>query len=151
MPDNPTPILSSVSDANQPVATLSVLIVDDDEALRYSMAILLQRHGFAVDTVSDGQAALNHMEDHRVTLLITDIFMPGRDGLELIVAVRKKKPRPILIAMSGGIAGHRAGILDMANRLGAEFELLKPFDETTLLALVHKASCKTDLAVAPAL
>jgi CheY-like chemotaxis protein len=115
-----------------------ILIADDDQQLRTSLAQVLQRHGYATVTVKNGRDALDYLAEHPVALMITDIFMPDFDGLELIFAMRKIEPRPRLIAMSGGDDGVMPDALNVAAALGAERLLGKPFDAEQLLRCVRE-------------
>jgi DNA-binding response OmpR family regulator len=138
MQNNPSQTLFSSSDSDSIRGPAQILIVDDDEALRCSTALLLRRDGFIVDAVGDGRAAQEYLKDHEIKLLITDIYMPDCDGLELILATRRQSRRPQIIAMTGGTFCHRPDILSMAHSLGADAELFKPFDGETLLLMVRK-------------
>jgi len=113
-----------------------VLVVDDEPALRDTMRRMLERAGHEVIVAADGTAALDLMKTQTVDLIITDIFMPGQDGLELLRRLRSAGKNPKVIAVSGG---DRTGTMDLqehAQGLGARRTLSKPFELRTLLDTV---------------
>ncbi|MCU0453848.1 MAG: response regulator [Bacteroidetes bacterium] len=65
-----------------------ILIVDDDESLRKSVAITLQVKGFQILEAEDGMMGLDMAQQHRPTLIITDVFMPGMNGFMLVESIR---------------------------------------------------------------
>lgn len=65
-----------------------ILVVDDDESLRKSVAITLQVKGFQVLEAEDGMMGLEMAQQHRPSLIITDVFMPGMNGFMLVESVR---------------------------------------------------------------
>lgn len=113
-----------------------VLIVDDTPAVRLSMQRGLQTAGFYAEAVAEGNAALARLQVVRFQWLVTDIFMPGRDGLELIRLARGLYPSLRIIAISGGRRGGADGYLRVAQSLGANHVLEKPFTYLELLALL---------------
>lgn len=104
-----------------------ILIVEDGDDLRKNLTFLLTRNGHNVRDVADGRDVLRLMTEDIPDLLITDLFMPEKDGIEIIQEVRKLYPQVRLIAMSGGIHGDHGVFLAMAKRLGVDAVLSKPF------------------------
>ncbi len=84
---------------NLPVNDLqTILVVDDDFAMRKGIALMLQRHGYSVIEAADGAKALALVADHAIDLAILDLFLPGQDGLEVAEEIRKHDPgRPIVV------------------------------------------------------
>ncbi|HET8727040.1 MAG TPA: response regulator [Alphaproteobacteria bacterium] len=78
-----------------------VLIADDEEAVRAFVARALTHHGYEVETAEDGLAALEALARQRYDLLVTDIVMPGLDGIELALKVSKDYPETIILMMTG--------------------------------------------------
>jgi len=134
MPSDPSHEDAAATLAGDPP---QILVADDDVQLCTSLTHVLARAGYAVATVKNGREALDYLAEHPVALLITDIFMPGFDGLELIFALRRIEPRPRLIAMSGGIDACMPDALNVAAALGAEATLSKPFEAAQLLRCVR--------------
>lgn len=81
----------------------SILLVDDDEALRTILAEGLTGEGYSVSEACDGKEALNHLEAHSADIILTDLAMPEMDGIELIRHLHEHHARQFLIvAMTGG-------------------------------------------------
>ena len=112
-----------------------ILIVDDDADLLRMLRGILEVHGHTVSTASNGRDALNLTQRDRPDIVITDIFMPEMDGLELIRALQAESPRPALIALTGGGGGLMGSEFSaqLAADLGADLALEKPLDTAALL------------------
>lgn len=115
----------------------SVLIVDDNSDMRSFVKIVLERAGFEAQGAADGERAFDLQCAHPVDVLITDIFMPERDGIELIHQFKSAFPQVKIIAMSGG--GHVSNMdyLPLAAEIGADSVLRKPFAADTLLRMLQ--------------
>ena len=131
-------------------AHTEILLVDDDVPLASSMAELLRRYGYVVAFVHHGRAAMDFVTRHRVDLVISDIFMPEADGLELLSLLRRCVPCPPLVAMSGSSTYRVNGILKTATLLGAVRTLGKPFETAQLVSLVRELIGPPDGITAPA-
>src|SRR2546422_179515 len=79
-----------------------ILVMDDDELLRGALRVVLEAAGYEVIEAADGNAGLRLEREQSADLVLVDIFMPERDGLEVIRALRTEIPQPKIIAMSGG-------------------------------------------------
>lgn len=112
----------------------TILIVDDDETDRVGLAAILRQAGHAVLTAADGDEALEIFLAQRVHLVVTDMVMPGRDGLGLISALREVDPGAEIIAISGKSRGQ----LEASKVFGARRVLAKPIDRQDLLAAVDE-------------
>lgn len=110
-----------------------ILVVDDNPAILELLNESLIEHGYDVATSSDGVDAIQKISKITPDIVITDIVMPGIDGIELLLSLRKDKPGIKIIAMSGGNRGHADTYLHMAEKLGANAILNKPFEITELL------------------
>jgi DNA-binding response OmpR family regulator len=115
-----------------------ILLVDDDRQLADGLAEYLQRHGYEVLQAHQGRDAMNLLARQRVALVISDIFMPEGDGIELLSLLRRYTPAPAVVAMSGGGLGQIGGMLRIASVLGATRTLAKPFHPAHLLRLVEE-------------
>lgn len=115
-----------------------VLLVDDDVQLSQTLAAYLRRHGYTVMLAYQGREAMKLLTKQRVKLVISDIFMPEGDGIELLGLLRRCTPAPAVLAMSGAGMGRVEGMLKMASVLGATRTLAKPFNPAQLLRLVHE-------------
>lgn len=115
-----------------------VLVIDDVEAIRQAMAIVLEKEGHEVFQAADGLEGIRGLRENPVDLLITDVLMPGADGIEVIKAARQHAPALKVIAMSGGGAQLPAGFsLKMAQAFGAKAVLYKPFENAELVRIVR--------------
>lgn len=115
-----------------------VLVVDDDESLRRFIRQVLEREGHAVDEAENGARAIERIAQGRVDLVITDLIMPEKEGIETIMEVRQRNPEVRIIAMSGGGRLGPDSYLDTAQRLGADRSLAKPFQRHMLVNLVSE-------------
>ncbi len=113
-----------------------ILIVDDNEAFRSSVGAVLRREGYDVHFAAEGAAALTLYRKHPFDLVITDLIMPGKEGLETIMELHRLEPALKIIAMSGGGRMDANDYLPMAKDLGAAETLEKPFTSAELLRAV---------------
>ncbi|HKX07480.1 MAG TPA: response regulator, partial [Stellaceae bacterium] len=114
-----------------------ILLVDDDPAVRDSVAMVLEGAGFVVDQAEQGATALRLLQAQAPDLVITDILMPQKEGIETIREIRAILPNAPIIAMSGS-ADTGANYLKMAESLGATATLAKPFGAKAILELVSR-------------
>ena len=121
-----------------------ILLVDDDSKIRTMVRVVLERFGFEVMEAIDGEAALRIARAEKADLVVSDVFMPDCDGLELLRNLRRELPDLKVISMSGGTLGGKIDLLTVARYLGATETIHKPFTATALLALVNRA-----LGIAP--
>lgn len=129
-------------------AAIQVLIVDDEPDVLAALSGTLVRHGFAVRTVSDGEAALAALKESAADVVITDVIMPSLSGLALVTTVRALYPATRLIAISGGgdfgpfeykpDAITTSAYLAACERAGAHAVLAKPFEAWEIAALIHR-------------
>lgn len=117
----------------------TVLIIDDDPLLRAIAGEILLSAGYTVLEASDGAAGMETLEIAPVDLIITDMLMPEMDGVESILAIRRKRPSAPVIAISAGARHQPAGdLLRLAQALGASATLQKPLRRGELLAVVER-------------
>ena len=113
-----------------------ILVVDDDDAIREMLAIVLQRRGFEVIKARDGNEALKLYKQQQFDLVVTDLIMPDREGIEVILEMRTMK-RPVrILAISGGGKVHQSMHLNLARSVGADRVLSKPFTPHDFLKIV---------------
>jgi FixJ family two-component response regulator len=118
-----------------------VAAVDDDFRIRQSIASLLESAGYAPVVFSSAEEFLGSGTLAAATCVITDVRMPGMDGLELQRRIRLERPALPVIVMS---AHHTAEIRQIALDQGAVDFLYKPFDAANLLKMVQSALTKVD-------
>lgn len=105
--------------------------------MRSMLARALTRAGFVVLEASNGRDGRRIAAASPVDLLVTDIIMPGEEGIETILHLRKSQPGLRIIAMSGGGRLRKEGYLDLAAACGAHGVLGKPFDIATFLGMIE--------------
>lgn len=115
-----------------------ILIIDDEPLVRAVLRSILERHGYTVMDAPDGRAGLALWRHTPSDLVLTDIFMPKFDGIEVIRQLTHLWPQAKIIAMTGGskIGDFKSSVADAALQLGAQHLLLKPFTKETLLAVI---------------
>lgn len=107
-----------------------LLIVDDETEIREMLSRHFRLHGFEVDLAGDGEAALAVMADKRIDIVISDILMPGIDGVSLLRAMRKQYPMVRAIMITGYVTLENALA---CMRQGAETCVFKPLDDLSEL------------------
>jgi CheY-like chemotaxis protein len=115
-----------------------ILVVDDEPSIRTVFQVYLEGEGHTVTVAINADMALSILAHTAVDLLITDIFMPGKDGLALIRTVRQDFPGVKIIAVSGGNRCFGVNTLEIAKQLGAAVALEKPLNIFALGAAVEQ-------------
>ena len=114
-----------------------ILVIDDDPDMRALLEQTLKSAGHEVALAADGRQGVDQYRANPADLVITDLYMPGQEGLETIIELRKRFPEAAIMAMSGRATA--ATMLSVAQKLGALEILQKPFDTGELLKAVGKA------------
>jgi CheY-like chemotaxis protein len=114
-----------------------ILVVDDSRSALAVTEMSLVEAGHEVVVCSDGEIALGRIRRERFDLIVTDIYMPGHDGLEVLIEARRHWPAVPVVAMSG-VTG-RGDMLKVAKCLGACHTILKPCSRADLLDAVAVA------------
>jgi CheY-like chemotaxis protein len=116
-----------------------VLVVDDDARVRTTARALLEAAGFQVVEAENGSTALGLVGSEPVEVVLTDIFMPDTDGIELIHTLRRASPNLPIVAMSGGGYDDGKEVLSVARLLGAVGIVQKPLTRRTLVGAIRRA------------
>jgi CheY-like chemotaxis protein len=111
-----------------------ILVVDDEEMDRVLLQTILESAGHELLFASDGEGALQLLQDEEVDLVVTDLAMPDFNGLRFIKEIRDLGLLHPVVAISGWAADQ----LDLAERYGADATLFKPIDGNALLKIVHE-------------
>ena len=119
----------------------NILVVDDEPVARQSMGDILRLEGFAVNSVPNGQAAIEYVRTHPVELLIVDLRMPGMDGLEVVQVVNQISPETEVVLLTA-FATTESTI--QALRLRIHDYLLKPASPAQVIASVKKGLARRD-------
>ena len=113
-----------------------ILIIDDDILICQLLRRILEQLGHRVTDAQDGRKGLNAFQADPADLVITDLIMPGMEGIETIMEMKRRFPGTKIIAMSGGGVGSGSDYLQMARKFGAHQILNKPFSVQMLTDLV---------------
>lgn len=119
-----------------------ILVVDDEEAMRESLAAWLIKSDYSVETASSGEKALQALTDRPCDLALVDIKMPGMDGHELLRRIKEEHPATMVVMITAYGSIESAV---MAMKEGASDYLLKPFDPEHLIFLVEKLAKQKEL------
>lgn len=120
-----------------------VLVVDDEPVVTAAIRMVLADAGLVVTTVPDAETALAHPALDDCRLVICDLMLPGRSGLEALQAMRARRPRLRIVMITGHATPANE---DLVLAAGATAYLPKPFDESELLTLVRHVLAQTDVA-----
>lgn len=104
-----------------------VLIIEDDPTMLRTLSHWFQVSSCRVMGAQDGDEGLVRFDRLRPHIVVTDILMPNREGVETILAIKQRAPEVKILAISGGGTLGSAAVLDLARRLGADAVLAKPF------------------------
>ncbi|HTY20857.1 MAG TPA: response regulator [Geobacteraceae bacterium] len=117
----------------------SILIIDDDIDVRHCIRDILEQSGYDVLEAENGMVGLGKFRQSKTDLVIIDLFMPEKEGIETIIELRKEFPELKILAISGGIPGYGPDhFLNIAQKLGADRSLDKPFNMEQLLTAVEE-------------
>lgn len=120
----------------------AVLVVDDEPPIREFLRLLLTEAGFAVVTATDGVEAQAFLRRQRIDLILTDIYMPGEDGLGLLRAAKAVVP-PVPVVVFSAETDLDFDPLRQAERLGAAAVLRKPLDPARIVATARRVLSET--------
>jgi CheY-like chemotaxis protein len=123
---------------------MRILIVDDEDQMRALLRLMLEPAGHEVLDAANGKVALHLQKTMPADLVITDIIMPEMEGIELIRNIRKVTPHVKIIAISGGGKIDADLCLEIADKLGADRTLLKPFSKSDLLSVIGELFSEGD-------
>lgn len=114
-----------------------ILVVDDDDQVRAMLQTTLTRAGHDVLDAPDGKQAIELFRQQPADLVIMDIIMPEKEGLETILELKREFPAVQIIAISGGGRLGPESYLESARRFGAARAFIKPIDREELLAAIE--------------
>jgi DNA-binding response OmpR family regulator len=115
----------------------SVLLVEDDDALRGTLAVCLRIAGFRVDTAADETAALRRFAEHKPAAVICDLILPDGAGMNAVQKMRAAAPEAPIVVISGGGMFPASHLLGVARSLGATAALSKPFRPAALVDVMR--------------
>lgn len=113
-----------------------ILIIEDDAIMRNMLVQMMEREGYSVQATENGYEAIKLLNQIPFNLVITDIIMPEKEGLEIIMFLKNKLPTIPVIAISGGARISPETYLNLASKFGAKFTFKKPFDRDEFVMAV---------------
>jgi CheY-like chemotaxis protein len=113
-----------------------ILVIDDEELARFTMREILESAGHAVEEAKNGAQGISLQRSQPFDVVITDIIMPEKEGVQTIIELRQDFPTLPIIAISGGGRTRNLDFLRIAEQYGARKILPKPFSEEDLLNAV---------------
>lgn len=114
----------------------SILIIEDDNEIRNMLKIMVQRAGFSVQTARNGLEGVKTFRRAPSDVVITDIVMPEKEGLETILELREDYPEVKIIAISGGGRHDAKNYLQSAKDFGADYIFHKPFSQKEIITAI---------------
>jgi len=114
----------------------AILVIDDDASVREVVREMLRLEGHEVIIAENGRDAVPLLSARRIDLVITDLIMPEKEGIETISEIRREDSRIPIIAISGGGRLGPGDYLETARYIGADATLAKPFARQELLATI---------------
>ncbi len=118
--------------------SMCVLVIDDSKTVRLTIETTLTEAGYAAIAAANGSEGVRLWQEARPDLVITDIMMPERDGIETIMEIRRSCAQAKILAMTGFCHTGSVDFAEMLRRLGADDVLIKPFGPEVLLAKVDR-------------
>lgn len=115
----------------------TILVIDDDPAMRRLLARTVAAKNYVVIEAADGKQGVTMAAAHKPALVVTDILMPEKEGIETMREIREHTPHAKIIAISGGGLSHNMLFLDVAKALGADATLAKPFRPAELMKTIE--------------
>ena len=119
----------------------TILLIDDDEQYRKMLAQRLEGAGYTVFQAQNGSHGLELFRQQAVDVVITDLIMPEREGLETITVMRREVPDVKIIAISGGGRIVNTDTLPVALRFGARYAFAKPFEWSEMKSAIESLLC----------
>jgi DNA-binding NtrC family response regulator len=136
MPEVELPLNNSVSGVAESTSNASVLVIDDEAAIRESLELLLGLEGYNVKTAVDGEQGLRVLDQENFDIVLLDLALPGQSGMELLPLIKERQPDlPVIMITAYGTVDN----VVEAIRNGAENFVQKPWDNEKLLADIRSA------------
>ena len=115
-----------------------ILVIDDDSQVRLMLRKILESEGYTVTDASVGKEGIECYRENQADLIITDIIMPEKEGIETIIELKKEYPDVKIIAMSGGGKISADNYLETAKIFGASRIMEKPFTQQAMVSIVKE-------------
>jgi len=115
-----------------------ILVIDDEKDIRDLICKILDKNGYYAQSAENGKQGMIYQQKEKFDIIITDIFMPEKEGIETIIDLKKRYPDIKIIAISGGTRGGTADYLEMAKQFGADYSFHKPFNVNEVVKIVKE-------------
>lgn len=106
----------------------AVLIIDDDTDIRELWASFLEDGGYEISLAASGADGLRIIDERPIDIVVTDVLMPDKDGIETLLEIKQRQPRAKVLVVSGGGISSNTAMLDVADAMGADGVLQKPVE-----------------------
>lgn len=116
-----------------------IVLIEDDRQFRAMLKQMLERAAHEVFDAESGTVGLELCKEQGPDLLVLDMMIPGQDGLEVLGELRKEQPNLKVIAISGGLKGDTSWLKPIAEGLGVEIFLEKPFSRTEIIEAIEQS------------
>lgn len=116
-----------------------VLVIDDEQLARFTMREILESAGHEVVEAKNGKQGISFQRAESFDIVVTDIIMPEKEGVETIIELKRDYPTLPIIAISGGGRTRNLDFLKIAEQYGADRILAKPFSEEELIEAVEQS------------
>lgn len=114
-----------------------ILIIDDDNSIRGFIRRVLEHHGYEIQEARNGDEGIRLYQAWKPDLVLLDLYMPEKDGLETLRDLRQESPQPKVVTMSGDGPKYDVAILQSSRFLGSNSALVKPFTIGELIEIVR--------------
>lgn len=114
-----------------------ILIIDDEDQIRSMLRVTLEKEGYQVIEAPDGGKGIKLCRTHPVSLVLTDIFMPDKEGIETIIELKRDFPEVKIFSMSGGGSVGPETFLKISSQLGVLQTFTKPIDRKALVRAIN--------------
>jgi DNA-binding response OmpR family regulator len=121
----------------------TILVIDDAEYVRERVSHFLKKEGHTVFTAENGEQGCNIIRDNEIDLLITDVVMPGKGGVEVLMEMKNKLKNKKIIVITGKVSPDSDAFKILVNQLGAQRVLFKPFKKGELIDAVNSVINET--------
>ncbi|MFH2115582.1 MAG: response regulator [Spirochaetota bacterium] len=118
---------------------LTVLIIDDEWSIREVTTLMLERAGFKALSAASAAEGLDVLAGNDVSLVIIDVVLPERNGLDLALEVHQRKPKLPIILMSGRISTEADSIKNFTGHFGIACSIAKPFTQAQLIQVIKNS------------
>jgi DNA-binding NtrC family response regulator len=112
-----------------------VIVIDDDETIRRSLAAVLEQHGYVVDVAKDGEEAFKKLRANHYKVALIDVHLPDIEGGELLATIKETNPKMVRLMLTAYASLQKA---TEAVKKGADGYLLKPIDMAYLLDVIQE-------------